>query len=133
MSISATSISGVPASSNVRPLSLTAAYYASFLALGLTVGSLGPTLPSLANQTHVGLSEISYLFTARSMGYVLGSVKGGHLFDRRSGNPVMAVMVGLMAIMMAMVPLVPYLWLLLVVMPFSAPLSLRLMWVVIRF
>ena len=116
MSISATSISGVPASSNVRPLSLTAAYYASFLALGLTVGSLGPTLPSLANQTHVGLSAISYLFTARSMGYVLGSVKGGHLFDRRSGNPVMAVMVGLMAIMMAMVPLVPYLWLLLVVM-----------------
>ncbi len=116
MSISATAISGIPASSNVRPSSLTAAYFAAFVALGLTVGSLGPTLPSLAKQTHVGLSAISYLFTARSMGYVLGSVQGGHLFDRRSGNPVMAVMLGLMAIMMALVPLVPYLWLLLVVM-----------------
>jgi len=116
MSISATSMIRRSSEVIVRPLSLTAAYYAAFLALGLTVGSLGPTLPSLAKQTHVGLSAISYLFTARSMGYVLGSVRGGHLFDRRSGNPVMAVMLGLMAIMMALVPLVPYLWLLLVVM-----------------
>ncbi len=40
---------------------LTAAYFAAFIALGLTVGSLGPTLPGLAEQTHVGLGAISYL------------------------------------------------------------------------
>jgi FHS family Na+ dependent glucose MFS transporter 1 len=96
--------------------SLTAAYFAAFVALGLTVGSLGPTLPSLAEQTHVGLGAISYLFTARSMGYVLGAVRGGRLFDRRPGNPVMAVMLLAMSIMMALAPLAPQLWLLLIVM-----------------
>ena len=95
---------------------LTAVYFAAFIALGLTVGSLGPTLPSLAEQTHVGLGAISYLFTARSMGYVLGAVRGGRLFDRHAGNPVMAVMLLAMSIMMALVPLVPNLWLLLIVM-----------------
>ena len=116
MSVSTTAISSITASSNTRPSSLTAAYFAALLALGLTVGSLGPTLPSLAEQTHVGLNAISYLFLARSMGYVMGSVQGGKLFDRRSGNPVLAVMLGVMTIMMGLVPLAPYLWLLLVVM-----------------
>ena len=97
-------------------VSQTVAYCAAFVALGLTVGSFGPTLPSLAEQTHVGLSTISYLFTARSLGYMLGSVRGGKLFDRRPGNPLMAAMLLAMAIMMALVPLAPHLWLLLVVM-----------------
>ncbi|HUS12672.1 MAG TPA: MFS transporter [Pyrinomonadaceae bacterium] len=95
---------------------LTVAYFAAFIALGLTVGSLGPTLPGLAEQTHVGLGAIGYLFTARSMGYVLGAVRGGRLFDRRVGNPVMAVMLFAMSIMMTLVPVVPKLWLMLIVM-----------------
>lgn len=116
MSVSTTATYSTAASRNIKSSSLTAAYWAALLALGLTVGSLGPTLPSLAEQTHVGLNAISYLFMARSMGYVMGSVQGGKLFDRRLGNPVMAGMLGLMAIMMALVPLAPNLWLLLVVM-----------------
>jgi FHS family Na+ dependent glucose MFS transporter 1 len=95
---------------------LSAAYFAAFVALGLTVGSLGPTLPSLAEQTHVGLNAISYLFTARSLGYVAGAVRGGRLFDRRPGNPVMAGMLLVMSLMMALVPLARSLWLLLIVM-----------------
>lgn len=95
---------------------LTGAYFAAFVALGLTTGSLGPTLPTLAEQTQVGLSAISYVFTARSMGYVVGSVRGGKLFDRRPGNPVMAAMLFAMAIMMSLVPLAPKLWVLLITM-----------------
>jgi len=95
---------------------LTAAYFAAFVALGLTTGSLGPTLASLAEQSHVGLSAISYVFTVRSVGYLLGSVRGGKLFDRRPGNPVMAAMLILMSIAMALIPLTSTLWLLLLVM-----------------
>jgi fucose permease len=95
---------------------LTVTYFAAFVALGLTTGSLGPTLPNLAEQTHVGLSAISYVFTARSVGYLLGSVRGGKLLDRRPGNPVMAAMLLTMSMMMALVPLVSRLWLLLIAM-----------------
>ena len=55
----------------MKDAQLTAAYFVAFIALGLTAGSLGPTLPALAEQTHVGLSAISYLFTARSLGFAL--------------------------------------------------------------
>jgi FHS family Na+ dependent glucose MFS transporter 1 len=95
---------------------VTAAYFAAFVSLGLTTGSLGPTLPSLADQTQVGLSAISYVFTARSAGYLFGSVLSGKLFDRRSGNPIMAAMLFTMSAMMALVPLAPGLWLLLIAM-----------------
>jgi len=95
---------------------LTASYFAAFIALGLTVGSLGPTLPGLAEQTHVGLSAISYLFTARSIGFALGAVRSGKLFDNRPGNPLMAATLMAMAIMMALVPLSPHLLVLLAVM-----------------
>ena len=95
---------------------LTAAYFAAFIALGLTAGSLGPTLPALAEQTHVGLSAISYLFTARSLGFALGAARAGRLFDRRPGNPVVASMLLAMAIMMSVVPFASHLYLLLIAM-----------------
>lgn len=82
----------VPMSGRANTYRLTVAYFAAFVFLGLTTGSLGPTLPSLAEQTQVGLSAISYLFTARSAGYLFGSVLSGKLFDRRSGNPILAAM-----------------------------------------
>ena len=95
---------------------LTAAYFVAFIALGLTAGSLGPTLPALAEQSHVSLSAISYLFTARSFGFALGALGTGRLFDRGPGNPVMAAMLLVMAIMMALVPFAFQLSLLLVAM-----------------
>ncbi len=89
---------------------LTCAYFAAFIALGLTTGSLGPTLPDLASQTHVGLSAISYLFTARSAGYVIGSTRGGRLYDRLSGNPVMATTLMVTVALLAIVPLTKSFW-----------------------
>lgn len=90
----------------------TIAYYAAFVALGLATASLGPTLPGLAAHTHTLLSEISYLFTARSLGYLLGSLLGGRLYDRAPGHPVMAVGLLVMVLMMGLAPLMPLLWLL---------------------
>jgi fucose permease len=92
--------------------SKTAAYYAAFVALGLVAISLGPTLPNLAENTQTVLSEISFLFTARALGYLLGSFLGGRLYDRAPGHPVMAAAVIVMSLTMVLVPMMSLLWLL---------------------
>jgi fucose permease len=92
--------------------SKTIAYYAAFVALGLIGVSLGPTLPGLAQHTKTRLSEISFLFTARSLGYLLGSFQGGRLYDRVAGHPLMAAVLTIMALVMVLVPLMSVLWLL---------------------
>lgn len=94
----------------------TAAYFAAFIALGLTTGSLGPTLPALSAQTNVGLGAISYLFTTRALGYVLGSLRSGKLFDSKAAHSVMAVLLLTMGLAMALVPLTGRLSVLLVLM-----------------
>jgi FHS family Na+ dependent glucose MFS transporter 1 len=90
----------------------TIGYYAAFVILGLTGSSLGPTLLGLAEHTQTDLGEISFLFTARSLGYLVGSFQGGRLYDRASGHVVMVAALVAMAAMMALAPLIPLLWLL---------------------
>ena len=80
------SISPVSETAEGGRISKTASYYAAFVALGLVTASLGPTLPGLAENTGTLLSEISYLFTTRSMGYLIGSFLGGRLYDRIKGH-----------------------------------------------
>jgi len=94
----------------------TVGYYAAFVGLGLAMASLGPTLPGLAENTKTQLSEISFLFTARSMGYLLGSLLGGRLYDRMPGHPLISVMLLLMAGMLGLAALMPLLWLLTLVL-----------------
>ena len=100
--------------SDAKPARLlpTASYFAAFVALGLTIGTFGPTLPGLAAQTGASLGGVSFLFMARSLGYLVGSSRGGRLFDRLPGHRLMAAVLFVMASMMALVPLVPALWLL---------------------
>ncbi len=93
-------------------LNATIAYYAAFVVLGLTSASLGPTLPGLAEHTRATLQQASYLFTARSLGYLIGSFRGGRLYDRLPGHPLMGLAILAMAALAAAVPLVPILWLL---------------------
>jgi MFS transporter, FHS family, Na+ dependent glucose transporter 1 len=90
----------------------TIGYYAAFVALGMASASLGPTLPGLAENTGTRLAEVSSLFVARSLGYLVGSVLGGRLYDRIPGHPVMAAGLFLMAGMMALAPLALWLWML---------------------
>jgi FHS family Na+ dependent glucose MFS transporter 1 len=94
----------------------TAGYFAAFAAIGLTAASLGPTLPWLAESTRSSFGQISFLFAARSFGFMLGSLAAGKLYDRVAGHPLMALMLLLVALAMAVVPIVPALWLLVAVM-----------------
>ena len=97
-------------------MGVTAAYYAAFIGLGLTNASLGPLLPFLSDQTRSGLSQVSILFTGRWLGYLLGSLIGGRIYDRRRGHPVMAVSLILIALAMALTPAIPMLWGLVLIM-----------------
>ncbi|MCP4360490.1 MAG: MFS transporter [Chloroflexi bacterium] len=96
----------------------TAGYYGAFIALGLAVSALGPTLPGLAAQTGSQLSEISILFIARSSGFLLGALLTGRLYDRFPGHRLMTLALMLMALMMALVPFIPILWVLTLLMFF---------------
>ena len=90
----------------------TIAYFAAFVALGLSSSSMGPTLTGLAENTQTNLQSISFLFTARSLGYLIASFRGGKLYDKRRGNRVMAVSLLCMAVLLALVPVLPKLSLL---------------------
>jgi len=107
--------SSVPRARGGR-LALTAGYCAAFVALGLTTASLGPTLPALAAQTHTRLGLIGLLLTARSLGFLLASLRGGRLYDLRAGHPLLALALISMAALMALAPAPAQLWLLALVM-----------------
>ncbi|MEZ4861332.1 MAG: MFS transporter [Caldilineaceae bacterium] len=93
----------------------TIGYYAAFVALGLTVASMGPTINGLAENTGSTLSQISYLFLLRAFGYLLGSLLAGRVYDRRPGHPIMVVALGIGIAMLVILPLAPTLSLLIVI------------------
>ncbi len=102
--------------SDWRRWSLTAAYYLAFIALGMAGAILGPTLPGLAGQTQSRLSEVSFLFTAVAVGYLVGSLLAGRTYDRVPGNPLMAAGLLVVSSMLALTPFLPRLWLLIPIM-----------------
>jgi MFS transporter, FHS family, Na+ dependent glucose transporter 1 len=85
----------------------TAGYFGGHIAMGLVSASLGPTLPWLAAKLATQPEALGLLFTARGMGYLLGSFASGHLYDRRPAHPLMITAILLLAASMATVPLVP--------------------------
>jgi FHS family Na+ dependent glucose MFS transporter 1 len=91
-------------------ISKTVGYYLAFVALGSAMALLGPTLQGLARNTQTQLHQISLLFTVNSLGYLVGSFQGGRLYDRLRGHPVMAVALVIMAVTLALVPLMSHLW-----------------------
>ncbi|XP_061479619.1 sodium-dependent glucose transporter 1 isoform X2 [Rhineura floridana] len=50
-------------------------------ALGMAIAVLGPTFQDLAANVNRNVSQISYIFVGRSLGYFGGSLIGGILFD----------------------------------------------------
>lgn len=101
--------------SDESAMTKTISYYVAFVGLGLIVASLGPTLPGLAENTGTQLSQISFLFTARSLGYLIGA-QVGRIYDRISGHLIMGGALLIMALMAFLIPLMPLLWLLLLVL-----------------
>ncbi|XP_056002626.1 sodium-dependent glucose transporter 1-like isoform X2 [Ostrea edulis] len=65
---------------------LTTAYIVSFLTLGWVEGQLGPTFPELREIAHTTLEKGSLFFTMVTVGYLLGSIVMGYLFDKRTLN-----------------------------------------------
>ncbi len=105
--------------SGAKPLSFfmikktqTIGYFGVYFSLGAIVASLGPTLPSLAQNTQVGIAAISILFTTRSLGYLGGSLLGGYLYDHRHGHHVITIALISSALSLTLVPhMLVLLWL----------------------
>ena len=55
------------------------------------VAIYGPTLIELACHTSTKLENMSYVFTSRSVGYLVGSIIGGWLYDKYNGHGVLAL------------------------------------------
>ncbi len=106
-------MNSLTSSSRTLSLLLTAAYYLSFIVLGLSTAIDGPSLPTLAKHTHSALDQISLLFVFGSLGYFLGSLLGGWVYDRFPGHRFMAVFMLTIAAACAVIPIAPTLWLLL--------------------
>ena len=90
----------------------TLAYYLLFVCMGLGMGMLGPTLPSLAEQTQTRVGQLGSLFLAGSIGVVAGVMLGGRLFDRVRGHPALGVAQLISTASVLCVPLIPSFWLL---------------------
>ena len=100
----------------VRPLASTFAYFATITVLGLVSASLGPTLLGFAENTRSEIRQISILFLARSLGFMLGSLLGGNALDRLPAHLVMAVALAAISLFLFVAPLLSILWILAAVM-----------------
>ena len=81
-------------------------YLGAFICIGVGLTYVGPVLGQLQARAGVSVSTIGLLFSAQSVGYLVGSVVAGRLYDRGLGHRVMAsglllVASGLMAIAFA--------------------------------
>ncbi len=90
-------------------------YYWLFSCLGLSIGLVGPTLPSLANQTQTLIGDLGAVFTASALGALLGTLLGGRLFDRVRGHRALGIAQLASAALIALYPVIPSVWILLVV------------------
>ncbi len=93
----------------------TLAYYLAFIALGLATGILGPTLPTLAQNTRASLAQIGTVLSGMSLGWIVGSFVAGRYYDRQPAHHLLAGMVFLTALMLGLTPFVRRLELLVLV------------------
>ncbi len=101
-----------PTTQSTNPTHLVIAYYLAFMALGMMMMALGTTLTELAHRTNSEFHEISYSFMSRSLGFILGSIFGGRIYDHLRGHKVLAGALAGMALLAAFVPVTPNLKLL---------------------
>jgi FHS family Na+ dependent glucose MFS transporter 1 len=122
---------------NKKALTKTVGYYMAFIALGLSLAVLGPTLPALAQNTRSDLSAIGIVFTAREIGTMLTALFGARLYDHFPGHRIITLALLVLMTTMALMPFaptLPVLFVVLLVLGFSAGLvdiggHTLLMWV----
>ncbi|KAF0023353.1 hypothetical protein F2P81_023983 [Scophthalmus maximus] len=77
---------------------------ASFLGLGMGISVLGPTFEDLAVNVKKNISNMSYVFVGRSMGYIGGSLVGGLLFDCMNPHLLLGLSMLVTALGMCAIP-----------------------------
>ncbi len=91
-------------------------YYLLFICLGLSIGLLGPTLPSLADQTQTRVGETgALLLFVGAFGGFLGTLLGSRIYDRVRGHPTLGIAQLISAALIALYPLLPSVGLLVIV------------------
>lgn len=96
-------------------LATTMAHYFSFLTLGMSLSILGPTLLDLKQHVNCSLTAISFTLSARSAGYVVGSIIMGFLFPKLNYQLASTGFLLVSAVMSLLIPLVTQLNLLTIV------------------
>ncbi|MBN1266123.1 MAG: MFS transporter [Anaerolineales bacterium] len=81
-------------------------YYGLFICLGMNLAIIGPTLPSLAEQTNIRIGLIGTIFMVGSIGYGIGTLIGGKLFDQVRGHPVLGIAGVSSAVLLSLFPVV---------------------------
>ncbi|XP_067883448.1 sodium-dependent glucose transporter 1 isoform X1 [Heterodontus francisci] len=76
----------------------------AFLGLGMSIAILGPTFKELATNVNKNISEISYIFVGRSLGYLGGSLVGGLLFDCMNPHLLIGISMLMTALGMCTIP-----------------------------
>lgn len=109
-------ISNIPTSTPLKPLTATIAYYVAFITLGASIAIGGPALPWLARHTSSRLDQISIIFVAGSLGYMVGSQVGGRGYDRFPGHRILALALLMASLGSALVPVIHSLWILVMVL-----------------
>ena len=90
-------------------------YFLAILILGFIGLVKSATLPDLAQRADVNISQITYVLTLGSIGFMIGTVLGGRFYDRFPGHKLLAGAMLLAALMMGIVPFLNSLWLMLVI------------------
>jgi FHS family Na+ dependent glucose MFS transporter 1 len=112
MSVGSSSLFLLP---KARKLRIAAAYFATYLLLGLMLTSIGPCMKALEKQSDSSTSEIGFLIVVMSLGYMAGSIAGGRLYGRLAGGRILALSLLAMALLTLTIPWLGVLWLLIVV------------------
>ena len=86
-------------------------YFSAFILLGMLLASLGPTLPFLAKQLSVSMGMVSWLFSARSLGYFVASLSVGHIYDRFAGHRVLMLALVGSSLGLFLTPFISNFWL----------------------
>jgi FHS family Na+ dependent glucose MFS transporter 1 len=94
----------------------TMGYFLVFICLGMGIAVIGPTLPSLAEQTGTPLGQMGLVFLAGSIGYTAGTFASGLLYDRLRGHTVLGAAAIGAGLMLVFVPFAPTLWLLMLLL-----------------
>ncbi len=92
---------------SARSFRVVSAYYLSYIALGTVSPALGPALPFLAERTGVSLDIASGMFSAKALGFLLGSFVTGRALERLPAHGVIQAALLVMALSMLALSLAP--------------------------